>query len=744
MRPRKPFTPNTRALALLFISALFISCVQGGWNTDLVAFVETGLSIVYLDSSSYSQAGSAVNEDVASGTPVTVNLKIRNPKNIGVSYSLSCDAALITETAMPVIADTSSATDGITDVSFTFTPSELAEHGDIVFTLGMYSPTLNKSFKNDLFTVRCDSVPGPVENLVSGIRLDKRACIGLTLAEGYRDEDIAHVEISYVNTATNVSKTVTEPVSRAGTGLTAIPEPALLNSDAGLFVRYFLPDDVVPGNPYTFTVVTIDAGGKRSRLKTNPETVSVTGTEQILAYDANGGTGTVGAQFGFNGVTTTSISNAASLTNTGHNFTGWNSKADGTGTVYGVGASYTFPNADLTMYAQWLPSGSVDVTVSFGYERLTFRRNGHILTATTMDIRATLRLALENGAIMAGTSYKWYVDGIEVTDETSSFFDFKVLPPYTPGTHIVTATVNVGTTRYSRDLTVTLCDDYMVPVIHTGETETFLQGSVSSNPGLLATDSSFRNTLSGYSIGKYEVSYKLWYTVKYWAGSRGYAFANNGRPGTSGIDGEVLISSNSDQPVSALAWSDSMVWCNAYSEMMGLTPCYTYGGSVLKDSTNIAHCNGAVFTRANNGYRLPTESEWQYAASQRGAIAANEPIGGVGNEGDYSWYNNNPPYVSRIIGTIPIPNTLGLFDMTGNVWEWCFDWVAPYPAGDRVNYFNSTKVPYDTYYYHVTRGASYGSASAALVVGWRALMWLPVFPENDPSQGFRIARSLPE
>ena len=115
-----------------------------------------------------------------------------------------------------------------------------------------------------------------------------------------------------------------------------------------------------------------------------------------------------------------------------------------------------------------------------------------------------------------------------------------------------------------------------------------------------------------------------------------------------------------DLPVQGVSWYDAASFCNQLSEKAGLTPCY---------DENTFECN-----YSSNGFRLPTEAEWEYACK-----AGSETAYYTGNdESDLDvagWYSNNSNETPHPVGQ-KLPNGFGLYDMHGNVWEWCNDWYS--------------------------------------------------------------------
>ena len=237
---------------------------------------------------------------------------------------------------------------------------------------------------------------------------------------------------------------------------------------------------------------------------------------------------------------------------------------------------------------------------------------------------------------------------------------------------------------------------------------------------------SFSHTISAFKIGKYEVTYDLWYTVHLWAISNGYTFANAGMEGSNGPIGDAPTAAKYE-PVTTVSWRDVIVWCNAYSEKSGLAACYTYSAAIIRDSrdTNATACDNAVCTWSNNGYRLPSEGEWQYAASYKDGSSwtpYNYASGATANysyaiaTGNVAWYSDNSwvntHYITHNAGG-KNANALGIYDMSGNVFEWCWDWYAAYP-GTSTNYRGAASGSG-----RVIRGGSYDSDAYYLQVGNR-------------------------
>lgn len=204
--------------------------------------------------------------------------------------------------------------------------------------------------------------------------------------------------------------------------------------------------------------------------------------------------------------------------------------------------------------------------------------------------------------------------------------------------------------------------------------------------GLASATPTTNVTVSAFFMDRTEITWATWQDVRAWAINAGYSINSGAGKATT-------------HPVQSVTWYDVVKWCNARSELAGLPPVYYTNAALTQlykagtPSTIYPDWNAA-------GYRLPTEAEWEKAArggssglrfpwgnlidvnraNYKALMAYSYDLGPTDGYHPLGDYPNTSPGTTPV-GTFP-DNAYGLYDMAGNVAEWCWDWYsAPYAGG---------------------------------------------------------------
>jgi uncharacterized repeat protein (TIGR02543 family) len=435
------------------------------------------------------------------------------------------------------------------------------------------------------------------------------------------------------------------------------------------------------------------------------------------------------------------VSPLPGVTRAGYTFGGWWTEKNGLGTPF---TASTLISEAITLYAKWtirqytitfkggdgniIQTGDWDYNATPDYSGATPTKTATAQYTYTWDSTTpwipAIAAATEDADYTARFTAAAIAYTITFMDEDGNIiqsddWDYNETPSYTGAPLAKAATVQYtytwNNTWDPAIAAVTEDTVYTARFTQTGnmvlvEGGTFTMGSPVDEAGRVAAREGPQHlvTVSSFYMGVHEVSQKEYYdTMGSWPRSEsGYGVGD-------------------DFPAYYVTWYDALNYCNALSLSKGLTPAYTVDGTTV------------TWNRSATGYRLPTEAEWEYAC-RAGTITpfntGDNITTGQANYKGTSPYNGNPAgeYRNRmtVIGSFA-PNDWGLYDMHGNVWEWCWDWFGNYPSEAQ----NNPETAYSGIVARVLRGGSYYETGEHLRSAWRVN---PAPTLVDPELGFRL------
>jgi uncharacterized repeat protein (TIGR02543 family) len=469
-----------------------------------------------------------------------------------------------------------------------------------------------------------------------------------------------------------------------------------------------------------------------------------------VTYDGNNYTsGTVPATSSHQYNTTVTVAaNSGDLKRTGYLFGGWNTLSNGTGTNYPASTgTFTMVPENVKLFAKW---DSYTYAITFDAQNAT--------TPTKVDVTSPATTVAPFPTSPTKTGYDfggWYtaINGggtefmantiVSAPDTVFAKWTIKTFTVTYDGSGNSTGTVPATVTyQYNERVTVLsntgnlVNNGYTMVGWTTGANGTgtfYLPGDTfrikESNVILYAKWTTgmkkiiaATNPLTYFTMGQTpyaQPTHAVTLTQNYWMDSTE----------VTQTDFIKLMGFNpsnyktaTNLPVEQVTWFDAVLYCNERSKRDRLDTVYSYTSKTML----VSSCTGLAGLSINltkNGYRLPTEAQWEYACR---AGTTSDYYWGTAAINLYAWYSSNSGDATHPIAT-KIPNTFGLYDMCGNVPEWCNDWYGDYTNSTQMNPTGPTSGST-----RVTRGGGWSTSATYIYSAIR----------SDADPGFAYAIGL--
>ena len=326
----------------------------------------------------------------------------------------------------------------------------------------------------------------------------------------------------------------------------------------------------------------------------------------------------------------------------------------------------------IAMRHGYIPSEVIEATY-------TFNKAGLVFTPDAGLYRKEEKITITSNP--AGSQIYFTLNGSEPYNNPALLYTEPITLPSTDF-HRVVVKARAYRQNYSPSDVITKIYEFKISrMVQIPEGR--FQPQIASPPNYLITD---------FAIGNYPVTQSEWNKLMSSNANESPVFGNN----------------QPYNPVVSVSWFDAVIYCNMLSIDEGFEPCYSFNGNtdpsgwgISPTTVDSVWINNIQLDITKDGYRLPTEMEWMYVANELRFSMGMYSYSGGNNINEVAWYGGNSDGKSQPVG-LKKGNSLGIFDLSGNVWEWCGDWFSTELVGNQVNPTGSASGTYK-----IQRGGSF-------------------------------------